>query len=153
MAIAKSTTDFVRVPHPQAATSKPAHSEPDSERDLAADAASTARPPADSVSEPPLERPSVGVPYRHDGPAVAACLGAVLADRRASLGLGPKQVAYRAWIHPSYLRALERGDRQPSVAVFIMLARSLGLDPRELLDGLLEKMHYGRGAPPGFRKD
>jgi hypothetical protein len=32
-----------------------------------------------------------------------------------------------------------------------MLSRSLGLDPRELLDGLLKRMHYGYGAPPVFQ--
>lgn len=33
-----------------------------------------------------------------------------------------------------------------------MLARSLGLDPRELLDKLLA-MHYGRGAPPASQPE
>ena len=33
-----------------------------------------------------------------------------------------------------------------------MLVRALGLDPRELLDALLERMHYGRGAPPVFQR-
>lgn len=32
-----------------------------------------------------------------------------------------------------------------------MLSRALGLDPRERLDGLLQRMRYGYGTPPVFQ--
>jgi hypothetical protein len=35
--------------------------------------------------------------------------------------------------------------------VFIMLVRALAIDLRELLEGVLDKMRYGRGAPPVFQ--
>ena len=85
---------------------------------------------------------------QNDGAVIAAALGAVLSQRRQVTGLSPKQVSYRAYIQLGYLYSLERGARQPSLAVFFLLARALGLDPRELLEMLLQKMHYGPGAPP-----
>jgi len=93
-------------------------------------------------------RAPVTVPFRHCGPEIAECIGELIAELRGSLGITREEAAWRAWITPYYWYVLERGRRVPSIAVFIMLARSLGLDPRELLDKLLEKFHYGSGAPP-----
>lgn len=96
-------------------------------------------------------RAPVTAPFRHSGPELAQCMGELIAGLRRSLPLRREEAAWRAWITPDYWHVLERGKRVPSIAVFIMLARSLGLDPRELLDKLLEKMHYGRGVPPVFQ--
>jgi transcriptional regulator with XRE-family HTH domain len=82
---------------------------------------------------------------------VAKCLGEIVSRLRTGIQLRREEAAYRAWISPDYWYAIERGRRLPSLAVFIMLSRSLGLDPRELLDGLLKRMHYGYGAPPVFQ--
>ena len=98
-----------------------------------------------------LERAPISAPCRHDGPEVAQCLGELVAEIRKKLPLRPDEAAYRAWISRGYWHAIEQGKRLPSLAVFIMLARSLGMDPRELLDTLLERLHYGRGAPPVFQ--
>ena len=108
------------------------------------------RSPA-SRSERPVRKP-VAPPPGHDIPGVAEEFGGLVADLRERLPLREEQAAYRAWITPAYWHAIERGKRLPSVAVFVMLARALGLDPRELLDALLERMHYGRGAPPVFQR-
>lgn len=97
--------------------------------------------------ERPVRMP-VAPPPGHDVPGVALELGHLVAYLRENLPLREEQAAYRAWVTPEYWRAIENGKRLPSLAVFIMLARALGLDPRELLDQLLERMHYGRGAPP-----
>ena len=99
----------------------------------------------------PVPRP-VAPPPGRDVPGVAEELGGLVADLREKLPLREEEAAYRAWITPAYWHAIERGKRLPSVAVFVMLARALGLDPRELLDALLERMHYGRGAPPVFQR-
>lgn len=96
-------------------------------------------------------RAPVCPPRRHDGPEEAKCLGELIAKLRRRLQIRREDVAYRAWISPAYLYAIERGRRLPSLAVFIMLSRAVGLDPRELLDGLLKQMHYGYGAPPVFQ--
>lgn len=151
MAIANSTRKTARDSDPGAASSPSVPADTDHNCHLANVSSRICPDVGNSPKVLRLARAPVAAPYRHDGPDVARCLGAVLAGRRESLGLAAAQVAYRAWIHTSYLHALERGDRQPSMAVFIMLARSLGLDPRELLDGVLEKMRYGRGAPPIFQ--
>jgi transcriptional regulator with XRE-family HTH domain len=82
---------------------------------------------------------------------VAKCLGEIVSRLRTGIQLRREEAAYRAWISADYWYAIERGRRLPSLAVFIMLSRSLGLDPRELLDGLLKRMHYGYGAPPVFQ--
>jgi transcriptional regulator with XRE-family HTH domain len=93
----------------------------------------------------------VAPPLRHDGPEVAKCLGEIVSRLRSGIQLRREEAAYRAWISADYWYAIERGRRLPSLAVFIMLSRSLGLDPRELLDGLLKRMHHGYGAPPVFQ--
>ena len=93
----------------------------------------------------------VSEPFRHDGPEIARCFGLLITEIRKKLPLRPVDAAYRAWISRGYWEAIERGKRLPSLAVFIMVARALGMDPRELLDALLERMHYGRGAPPVFQ--
>ena len=93
----------------------------------------------------------VAAPFRHDGPEIARCFGSLVSEIRRKLPLRPVDAAYRAWISRGYWEAIERGRRLPSLAVFIMVARALGMDPRELLDALLERMHYGRGAPPVFQ--
>jgi transcriptional regulator with XRE-family HTH domain len=98
-----------------------------------------------------LARAPVTPPFRHDGPEVAKCLGELVSRLRTGIQLRREEAAYRAWISPDYWHAIERGRRLPSLAVFIMLSRSLGLDPRELLDGLLKRLHYGYGAPPVFQ--
>lgn len=84
----------------------------------------------------------------NDGAALAVVLGSVLAERRRAVGLVPKDLAGRAYLSAGYMHSLERGARRPSLATFILLARALGLDPRDLLELLLQKMQYGRGAPP-----
>jgi DNA-binding XRE family transcriptional regulator len=96
-------------------------------------------------------RAPVVPPSRHDGPEVAKCLGELVSKLRTGIQLRRGEAAHRAWISPHYWHAIERGGRLPSLAVFIMLSRSLGLDPRELLDGLLKRLHYGYGAPPVFQ--
>ena len=93
----------------------------------------------------------VSAPFPHDGPEIARCFGSLVSEIRKNLPLRPVDAAYRAWISHGYWEAIERGRRLPNLAVFIMVARALGLDPRELLDALLERMHYGRGAPPVFQ--
>ncbi len=103
-----------------------------------------------SGAESPVQAP-IAPPPGHDVPGVAQDLGGLVAQLREELPLRLEEAAYRAWISPAYWRAIEQGRRLPSLAVFIMLARALGLDPRELLEALLERMHYGKGAPPVFQ--
>jgi hypothetical protein len=47
----------------------------------------------------------------------------------------------------NHLRALERGSRQATICEFLCLGEALGLDPRELFNRVLAKVHY----PVGYR--
>jgi transcriptional regulator with XRE-family HTH domain len=80
-------------------------------------------------------------------PVVSAALGAVLAAQRNSVELTLEAAAQRASISHGYLRAMERGSRQPSISVLLSLCEAIGVDPRELFNRALDKMSY----PVGFR--
>lgn len=151
MADSHSTGKAVRSTDPIAPSSS-ANASKDLSKSQVADV--SARNCPERAASPWSARPArapVAAPRRHDGPEVAKCLGELIARLRRSVELRREEAAYRAWISPGYWYAIERGRRLPSLAVFIMLARALGLDPRELLDGLLKGMHYGYGAPPVFQ--
>ena len=81
-------------------------------------------------------------------PAVSAALGTVLAAQRNSVELTQKAAAQRAAISHGYLRAMERGSRQPSISVLLSLCEAIGIDPRELFDQALAKMGYPVGFIP-----
>lgn len=153
MADSHSTGKAVRAPAPVTATSS-ANASKDLSKGRVTDVLRRNRPkPALSPCPQRPARAPIAPPRRHDGPDTAKCLGEIIAKLRRSLDIRREEAAYRAWISPAYWYAIERGKRVPSLAVFVMLARALGLDPRELLDGLLKQMHYGYGAPPVFQPD
>jgi transcriptional regulator with XRE-family HTH domain len=64
-----------------------------------------------------------------------AAVGRCVRRRRQAAGLSIAQLARRAGIGSSTLSGLERGRRNPSLAVVQRLARVLGAMPGELLDG------------------
>jgi DNA-binding XRE family transcriptional regulator len=74
-------------------------------------------------------------------------LGDLLSEERKRLNLSPIAMASWAEIGESHYRAIDRGDRQPSLSTFVAIAWTLGQDPRELFDKLLFQM----GLPPGAR--
>jgi transcriptional regulator with XRE-family HTH domain len=61
----------------------------------------------------------------------------VLADllRKARLeaGLSQEELAAKAAVSREYVNYLERGKCQPTVAVFIRLARAVGMSPADLI--------------------
>jgi hypothetical protein len=80
-------------------------------------------------------------------PVVSAALGAVLAEQRKSVELKQTAAAERAYVSYDRLRALERGSQQATICEVLSLGEALGLDPRELFNRVLAKVHY----PVGYR--
>ena len=80
-------------------------------------------------------------------PVVSAALGVVLAEQRQSVELKQTAAAERAYVSCDRLRALERGSRQATICEFLSLGEALGVDPRELFNRVLAKVHY----PVGYR--
>lgn len=60
-------------------------------------------------------------------------LGQNVRDQRKRLGLSQEQVALDTDMKRSYLSDLERGTRNPSVKAIERLAKSLGVEPWQLL--------------------
>ena len=79
-------------------------------------------------------------------PTIALAFGRAVRAARVSLLIAQDQLALRAGVDRSFLGKLERGQRQPSLAILLRLARALNLSgadlvsrvERELLDGLGE---------------
>jgi ribosome-binding protein aMBF1 (putative translation factor) len=81
-------------------------------------------------------------------PAVAEAVKEVLRSARLDRPLRIGALAQRAQLRSQLIQALEEGTRLPTLPVFIVLAWSLGLDPRELLDRMLRRMNYPDGSKP-----
>lgn len=55
-------------------------------------------------------------------------IGLNLQNARRKVGLSQEELAHTAKVHQTYLSGLERGKRNPSVAVLQRIAEALGLD-------------------------
>lgn len=58
-------------------------------------------------------------------------------ERRHALGLSQEQLAERAAMHWTYVGSVERGERNVALLNIVRLAAALGVDPAELVDGLV----------------
>lgn len=61
-------------------------------------------------------------------------VGANVRRLRQSRGLTQEQLAHDAGIDLTYLGGIERGRRNPSLAVLVRVAEALRADPRALLE-------------------
>ncbi|MEZ0238180.1 MAG: helix-turn-helix domain-containing protein [Methylophilaceae bacterium] len=66
-------------------------------------------------------------------PAVAKAFGAVIRAEREQRGIAQDQFSLLAHVDRSYYGKLERGERQPSLALMLRIARALGCSGAELL--------------------
>jgi transcriptional regulator with XRE-family HTH domain len=60
-----------------------------------------------------------------------------LRKARIAAGLTQETLAAKAGVSREYVNYLERGKRQPTVAVFIRLCRALNLHPPDLLERIV----------------
>ncbi|MGH3850369.1 MAG: helix-turn-helix domain-containing protein [Pseudonocardiaceae bacterium] len=69
--------------------------------------------------------------------AATASLGARIRERRQVLGLSQEALAERAGLHWTFVGQVERGRRNLSFHNLLKLAAGLGVDPAELIGGLV----------------
>jgi transcriptional regulator with XRE-family HTH domain len=62
-----------------------------------------------------------------------AALGHAIRALRAEAGISQEELAYRCGLHRTYVGGIERGERNPSYANLLKLARALDVDASELL--------------------
>ena len=70
---------------------------------------------------------------QRDTAAVRRAFGRVLRARREAAGISQEALALDAGLSTSYVKLLERGQRQPALAALIALARVLGCSAAELV--------------------
>jgi len=70
--------------------------------------------------------------------AILEAFGNNVATRRRELGLSQEGLAERAGLHRTYVGSVERGERNPALKSIVKIARALGVDPGDLLKGLLK---------------
>lgn len=68
---------------------------------------------------------------------VARRFGENLRRARRRADLSQEQLGVRASLHRTEVGLLERGARVPRVDTLIKLARGLGMDPEDLLEGIV----------------
>jgi transcriptional regulator with XRE-family HTH domain len=78
-------------------------------------------------------------------PLVAAVFGEVIRAERVRQSIAQDQFALLANIDRSYYGKLERGERQPSLALMLRIAGGLGVPASEIL-GRVEKQLVGSSA-------
>lgn len=66
----------------------------------------------------------------------AAAFGKLVRARREALGLSQEQFAADSYLHRTEVSLIERGRKDVRLETACYLARSLGVAPAELLDGL-----------------
>lgn len=68
---------------------------------------------------------------------VAQRFGANLIAQRERVGLSQEELSFRAALHRTEIGLLERGARIPRIDTLAKLAGALGIEPGELLTGIV----------------
>ena len=76
---------------------------------------------------------------------IKVALGITIRSGRLKLGLSQEELAHRADVHPTYLAAIERGERNPALENIYAIARALG-SPLEELFRFKRDRHSGRAS-------
>lgn len=81
--------------------------------------------------------------------AVREAFGRVLRQSRNERGLSQERLAELADLDRTTPSLLERGLRQPTLGVIILLGRALVVDPRELVGRVMEAPGLAKALSPG----
>jgi transcriptional regulator with XRE-family HTH domain len=65
------------------------------------------------------------LPVPDSDATLLALMGAAIRDRRAALGLNQRELALRAGVDRAFLNGVERGRRNPTIAMLAKLAAGL----------------------------
>lgn len=76
-------------------------------------------------------------------PATATAFGEVIRAERIKQEIAQDQFALRANVDRSYYGKLERGERQPSLALILRIAGGLGVTAAELVDRTELSLKHG----------
>jgi transcriptional regulator with XRE-family HTH domain len=71
--------------------------------------------------------------------AIVARFGRNLKAARKRAGLTQEEVNWRSGVHPTELSKMEHGRRDVHISTLARLARTLGVSPGELLDGISDE--------------
>jgi transcriptional regulator with XRE-family HTH domain len=80
--------------------------------------------------------------------AVREVFGKVLRESRQERGLSQEDLAELADLDRTTPSLLERGLRQPTLSVVILLGRALEVDPRELVGRVMEASNLAKVLSP-----
>lgn len=67
-------------------------------------------------------------------------------SQRGELGISQEELAKRCGLHRTYIGAIERGERNVSLATLELLAVGLGVDPAETLLDENSRLVVGRSG-------
>lgn len=62
-----------------------------------------------------------------------SALGSAVSERRGEIGISQEVLAERAGLHRTYIGAIERGLRNPTIVTLFKLAEGLGISPEHLV--------------------
>lgn len=86
------------------------------------------------------------LPFSND---LRKALGLNVRRYRTQLGISQYELGFRAEIHPAAVSPLERGESRPQIDSFIRLAGALGVEPTDLVAGILWTPPERRVVAPG----
>lgn len=76
--------------------------------------------------------------------------GEIISEARKNAGLSQEQVADAIGATNVYICLLETGKRQPSLTSAILLARSLGMRPEELMRRVMRRLESPPAGGPAL---
>jgi transcriptional regulator with XRE-family HTH domain len=72
-----------------------------------------------------------------DAMSAAQQFGQRVREARTRLGVSQEELAIRCGLHRTYVGSIERGERNVSLTNIVRLAAALGLDPADLVRGIV----------------
>ncbi|MBX6763927.1 MAG: helix-turn-helix transcriptional regulator [Rubrobacteraceae bacterium] len=84
----------------------------------------------------------------HENNTLVEALGLAIRARRESLGRSQETLAHDVGVHRTYLGAIERGERNPSLRNLCRIARALSMSLSDLFkeaEQTADRLAVGRG--------
>lgn len=75
-------------------------------------------------------------------------MGHLVKTKRNILGISQEELGFRSGLDRTYISGIERGMRNPSLTALVKIAKGLGLNTSELLNGLENELITQDGKNP-----